>query len=71
MVRLYWLTAVCELKKKDLMDWNSILKGLGAFISAVMPMVNQRLAERKAGVSPESVPIPAAARPLRFNPASV
>ena len=39
------------------MDWNSILKGLGAVISAVIPTAKQRLAERKAGISPESVPI--------------
>lgn len=39
------------------MDWISILKGLGAVFSAVIPTVKQRLAERKAGVSPESVPI--------------
>ena len=39
------------------MDWNSILKGLGALISAVIPTAKQRLAERKAGISPESVPI--------------
>lgn len=39
------------------MDWISILKGLGAVISAVIPTAKQRLAEKKAGVSPESVPI--------------
>ena len=39
------------------MDWNSLLKGLGAVISAVIPTAKQRLAERKAGISPESVPI--------------
>lgn len=39
------------------MDWISILKGFGAVISAVKPTVKQRLAERRAGVSPESVPI--------------
>jgi tetratricopeptide (TPR) repeat protein len=39
------------------MAWISILKGLGAVVSAVIPTAKQRLAERKAGVSPESVPI--------------
>lgn len=39
------------------MGWISILKGIGAAFSAVMPTVKQRLAERKAGVSPESVSI--------------
>ena len=39
------------------MDLISILKGIGTAISAVMPTIRQRLAERKAGVAPESVPI--------------
>lgn len=39
------------------MELISILKGIGAAISATIPTVKQRLAERKAGVSPESVPI--------------
>ena len=39
------------------MDWISILKGLGAAISTAIPTAKQRLAEMKAGVSPESVPI--------------
>lgn len=38
------------------MNWISILKGFGAVMPAVIPTIKQRWAERKAGVSPESVP---------------
>lgn len=39
------------------MEWFSFFKGLGAMLSAVIPAAKQRLAERNAGVAPESVPI--------------
>jgi tetratricopeptide (TPR) repeat protein len=38
------------------MDWISMLKVFSAAVAAVIPTAKQRLAERKAGVSPESVP---------------
>lgn len=39
------------------MDWLSKIEGILASVSALIPWAMQRLAERKAGVSPESVPI--------------
>jgi hypothetical protein len=39
------------------MELLSILKGLGAMLSALMPTIKQRLAEWKAGVAPATVPI--------------
>ena len=38
------------------MAWISILKVAGAAVSAVIPTIKQRWAERQAGIAPESVP---------------